>query len=354
MNKVNSVSSGPLTGVLKVRYKMINTILGELYNPDKGVDVFIDFDTFVKSLSKYQKYMNYLPFSGEEGEIQADLMSSFLTTLNHWKNFAKKWGNVRIIGFMNPFKFNKPVVERKHLKSYLIPHENTYDDMRYRQFTYYVSEAVKKVQTILKYVPNMYLLQPDDFDAYMIPNILDDYSKSGRCRIIISGNPLLTGYHNQPNTKVIYTKFKRKENYQLSDPLMIVQSFTKVDDDIMSTFCENKVFYNLLNVIVGDFDRGILGLTQLGITSFAYSLTRGVEKNTIRKDPKSVESTLPVIDPVYHDYVLKSYPLVDIDSHTKMIPESSIQNFKSNMIDLVDIDGLQSLSIDGMNLLELL
>ena len=61
-----------------------------------------------------------------------------------------------------------------------------------------------------------------------------------------------------------------------------------------------------------------------------------------------------MIDKAYHDYVMKSYPLVDIESHSKMIPQSCIQNLKSTMIDLVDIDGLRSLSIDGLNLLELL
>jgi hypothetical protein len=92
----------------------------------------------------------------------------------------------------------------------------------------------------------------------------------------------------------------------------------------------------------------------MGITTFAYTLLRGVEQGKIRNDPKSVESVLPVIDKVYHDYVLSAYPLVDIEQHTQMIPQSSIQNMKSTMIDLVDIDGLRSLSIDGLNLLELL
>lgn len=350
MNK--QVSSGPVSGLLKPRYKIIATILGELYNPERGVDIFIDFDTFIHSLAKYQKYLNYLPFSGNEVEV--DLMSSMLTTLNHWKNFAKKWDNVRVIGIMNDFQF-KTLAERKYLKSYLIPHEHMYQDTKYDQFRYYVSEAVKKVQTILKYVPNMYLLTANEFDSFIIPNVLDDYQKSGRARIIISSGHFMTGYHNQPNTKMIYTKYRFKNGtQQLSDPLSIIQSFTKVDEAIMSTFCENKVFYNLLNIIVGDFERGIVGLTQLGITSFAYDLTRGVEKNKIRSDPKSVESTLPVIDKAYHDYVLKSYPLVDIESHSKMIPQSSIQNLKSTMVDLVDIDGLRSLSIDGLNLLELL
>ena len=102
---MDKVSSGVITGMLKTRYKVISTILGELYNPTKGLDIYLDFDTFVKSLSGYQKYLNYLPFSGNDVEI--DLISSFLTTLNHWKNFAKKWDNVRIIGIMNSLNSEK-------------------------------------------------------------------------------------------------------------------------------------------------------------------------------------------------------------------------------------------------------
>jgi hypothetical protein len=200
----------------------------------------------------------------------------------------------------------------------------------------------------------MYLITCSEFDTLVLPNVLDDYAKSGRSRIIVSGNPLMTGYHMLPNTKVIYVKYKRNGVQQLSDPLMIVQSITKVDDEIVEEFTKNKVFYNLLNVIVGDYDRAILGLTQVGITSSAYNLLRGVEQGKIRNDPKSVESVLPVIDEHYHDYVITNYPLVDIELHTQMVPQSAIQNVKANMIDLVDIDGLRSLSIDGLNLLELL
>lgn len=349
---MNQVSSGPITGTLKARYKIISTILGELYDAPKGVDIFIDFDTFIKSLASYQKYLNYLPFSGPEVEV--DLMSSFLTTLNHWKNFAKKWDHVRIIGIMNSFE-PKNLAERKHLKTYLVPYENKMKNEKLTQFKYYMEEAVKKTQAILKYVPNMYLISSSEFDSLMIPNILDNYEKSGRKRIIITGNSLMTGYHMIPNTKVIYSRFKRNGSQQISDPIQIVQAITKVDeDDVVSEFTKNKVFYNLLNVIVGDFDRAILGLTQIGITTFAYNLLRGVEQGKIRNDPKSVESVLPIIDKVYHDYVIKNYPLVDIESHTKMIPQSAIQNMKADMIDLVDIDGLQKYSIDGLNLLELL
>lgn len=348
---MDKVSSGVITGMLKTRYKVISTILGELYDPVKGLDIYLDFDTFVKSLSGYQKYLNYLPFSGSDVEV--DLISSFLTTLNHWKNFAKKWDNVRIIGMMNSMTSQK-LCERKHLKSYLIPYQHKYQNEKYQQFTYYLSEAVKKTQTILKYVPNMYLITCSEFDTLVLPNVLDNYAKSGRSRIIVSGNPLMTGYHMLPNTKVIYVKYKRNGVQQLSDPLMIVQSITKVDDEIVEEFTKNKVFYNLLNVIVGDYDRAILGLTQLGITSSAYNLLRGVEQGKIRNDPKSVESVLPVIDEHYHDYVITNYPLVDIELHTQMVPQSAIQNVKANMIDLVDIDGLRSLSIDGLNLLELL
>ncbi len=89
---MNKVSVGPISGMLKPKYKVISTHLGELYNPQKGLDIFIDFNSFVHSISRYQKYLNYLPFSGPDVEV--DLISAFLTTLNHWKNFAKKWRKI--------------------------------------------------------------------------------------------------------------------------------------------------------------------------------------------------------------------------------------------------------------------
>lgn len=350
--RMKQVSSGPISGVLKTRYKVASTHLGEVYLPTRGLDIYIDFNTFIHSLAKYRKYQNYLPFAGSEVEI--DLMSSILSTLNHWKNFAKKWDNVRIIGFWNSFEMSERLAERKQLKSYLVPYENCFRGDIYKQFVYYVNQAIERVQTILKYVPNMYLITCSEFDSFVLPNVLDDYEHTNKKRIIITGTPLLTNYHYTLNTRVIYGQYKGQLIHHLADPIMIVQSVTKVNEDIISEFAKNKVFYNLLSTIVGDFDRGIIGLTQLGITSVAYNLLRAVEHGKVPENPKSVESVLPAIDKCFHDYILKSYPLVDIDSHTAMVPQSMIANIKSSMIDLVDIDGLRALSIDGLNLLELL
>ena len=92
----------------------------------------------------------------------------------------------------------------------------------------------------------------------------------------------------------------------------------------------------------------------MGITSFAADLLRSVERSEIPSNPKNIESGLPIIQPGYHDYLRKAYPLVDIESHSRLIPQSMIEKVKSNMIDLFDIDGLSSLSVDGLNLMELL
>ena len=122
----------------------------------------------------------------------------------------------------------------------------------------------------------------------------------------------------------------------------------------MATFVQNKVFYALLNMVVGDSDRGLIGITQLGISTFANDLMRAVERCEVPKDPKTIESILPIINPGFHDYLRKGFPLVDIDSHTKLIPQSMIEKIKSNMIDLYDIDGLRGISVDGFNLIELI
>ena len=351
MIKTNTnVSTGPLTGILKPKYKMISTILGELYDVPNGLDVFIDFNTFIASLAGYAKFLQYMPFA-DGSDIETDLVSSIITTFSHWKNFTRKWDNVRIFGIYNDFEMGR-LCESTQLKSYLIPYQNKFQNDKYKQMVYYFNEASKAVQTILKYVPNMYLIGCKSFDSLVLPNILDDYQS--RKRIVISSSHFMTAYHMEPNTKVIYSRFRRNGPSQLSDPLSIVKSISKVDEDIMDEFTKNKVFYNLLNVIVGDFERGIVGLTQRGITSFGYDLLRGVEKHKIVSDPKSIEACLPVIDSCFHSYVLSSYPLVDISSHTNMIPKSQVEKLKSNMVDLIDIDGLHNITIDGLNLLELL
>lgn len=345
-------SIGPITGLLKPKFSTISAILGEDFSPQNGLDIFIDLNTLVTALSSSAKFMNSLPFS-QENRVEIDIISNLLMIMKHWKDFSRKWENVRLFMIVNDFEMGG-MPEQEILKSYLIPFINKYQQDRFSQFVYYWNESIKRVEIVLKYVPNSYLIHTNRFDSYVIPNLLDDYATSGRYRILITGNPLFTTYSQMNNISVIYRKYKHNGMSQLSDPLMICQSISKIDDDIMKAFITNKVFYNLLNAIIGDYDRGILGLTQIGISNFAMELLRFVEQRKIPENPKSIEAVFPAINKNYHEYLKKSYPLIDIESHCKLIPQSLIEKTKSNMVDLYDIDGLRSYTIEGLNLLELL
>jgi hypothetical protein len=74
----------------------------------------------------------------------------------------------------------------------------------------------------------------------------------------------------------------------------------------------------------------------------------------IPQHPESIESVLPVVNKNYQSYLQKNYPLIDIDTHTKMIPKSMVESMKSMMVDLYDIDGLNKFNINGFSPLELL
>lgn len=349
-NQQKEISCGVLSGQLKSKYRTTQTMLGEGYTPMNGLDIFIDFNTLIKSMSNYQKYMTQMPFMEN---VEKDILSTILSTYLHWKNFTRRWDNVRIFGIVNDFEM-EGLNESSYLKSYLIPYVNKFHQDRFKQLVYYWNEAVKLTETILKYVPGMYFIKCNRFDSYMIPHVIDDYVTNKRDRIIISGDSLMTNYQFYDNTKISYSRYAGKSIAHLSDPMMIVQSMTKINEDIMCEFVKNKVCFNMLNTIVGDFDRGIVGLPQASITSVAYSLLRCMEKREIPTDPKSIESILPAIDKTYHDYIKKSYKLVDIEQHSELVQKSSIEKVKSQMIDLYDIDSLASITINDLNLLELL
>lgn len=344
---MKAYSIGPIAGVcLKPRYSAISTFLGEDFNPINGFDIFLDLNSLVSALSGSKNFLQSLPFSEN---VEADIIANVLSVLKHWKDFGRKYEDVRIFMIVNDFEMGG-LPEQDIIKSYLVPYINKFDQERFAQLNYYWTEAMKKIEVILKYVPKSYLIRCNRLDSYIIPNIVDDYSKNGRFRFIVTSMPLMTMYMLEPNTKVEYSKYK----HQMIDPLMIVQSISNINHDIMATFVQNKVFYALLNMVVGDSDRGLIGITQLGISTFANDLMRAVERGEIPKDPKTIDSVLPIINPGFHDYLRKGFPLVDIDSHTKLIPQSMIEKIKSNMIDLYDIDAFTGISVDGFNLMELL
>ena len=340
-------STGVLSGALKPKYRLINNILGEGFNP-RGLDVFIDLNTLVSSMSTSQKFMSSLPFATD---VEKDIVSTLLFTFKHWKDFTRKYDDVRIFMIANDMEMSL-VDESEISKAYLVPMVNKYRQDRYKKFKEYWSAALAKVSVILKYIPNAYVINCNRFDSFVIPEILSNSSE--RYKIIVSSSSLMTNYTYIPHTFVLYSRYTNQGMTQLTDPIMIVQSISKIDDPIMSTFCQNRVFYNLLNTIIGDYERGIIGLSTMGITSFATDLLRAVERSEIPSNPMNVESVMDVIQPQFHQHVRNSYPLVDITTHASMIKQSNIEKIKATMIDQIDVEGLQSLSIDGLNLLELM
>lgn len=342
---------GILSAQLKPKYKVLNMLLGEGFTAPNGIDVFIDLNSLIKAMTTSKKFLQSLPFSEN---VEKSIVSTILFTIKHWKDYVRKYDNSRIFVIMNDFNM-EGVYESSELKSYLYPYVHKLKSDQFKQMTYYFEESIKRVETIVKYIPNVYVMRCDRFDAYVLPNIIDDYTKNNKLRIIVSNNSLMTNYLYMENCKLVYGTWSKYGIAHLSDPLMIVQKITSIDDDIVNIFTKNKIFYNLLNMIIGDFDRGILGITKLGITPFATSIIRAVEQRKIPEDPKSLDTILPVIDESYHSYLKQVYPLCDIEKHSELIPKSYITQFKSEkMIDLLDIDGLRSISVDGLNLLELL
>lgn len=341
---------GCLTGLLKPKFRVISTALGEDFNPTEGVDFFLDLNTVVSALSTSNKFLTKLPFS--DG-CDMNIISNILGILLHWKKFARNMNDVRYFIIVNDMEISA-LAEKDALKSYLTPFVNKMSGERYKQFVYYWNEAIKRVEIILKYIPSSYFIKCDSFDSYVVPNIMWDYEHTNRHRVIVTGNPFFTNYVYMKNAHIIYSRYNGFKINQLFEPAMIVQSVSKIDEDVMTTFIKNRVFYNILSEIIGDFDRGIIGLTQLGLSTFAADLLRSVERHEVPENPTSIESVLPVIKPNFHDYLRKVYPLVDIPSHTNLIKPSMIEKTKSELVDLYDIDSLSKINIDGLSLLELL
>ena len=341
---------GPIFGMLKPKFRVISTALGEEFNPTEGVDFFFDLNSIVTALANSNKFLSKLPFS--EG-CEMDIISNTLGILLHWKKFARNLTDVRYFIIVNDMQISA-LAEKDAIKNYLTPFVKKMDGERYKQFVYYWNEAIKRIEIILKYVPSAYFVRCDKFDSYVVPNLMWDYEHTNRHRVIVTSNPFFTNYVYMKNAHILYSRYNGYKINQLFEPAMIVQAVSKIDEDVMTTFIKNRVFYNILSEIIGDFDRGIIGLTQLGLSTFAADLLRAVERHEVPENPASVESVLPVLKPTFHDYLRKAYPLVDIPSHTNLLKPSMIEKVKSDLIDLYDIDSLSKIQIEGFSLLELL
>lgn len=344
-------SSGRLSGMVKPKYLIIKSLLGDEFDTSHGVDIFIDLNTFISSMLGSKNYLSSIPFNEN---VEADIVSSIIHIALHWKNFSRQWDDVKIYMIMNDYE-HPTCCEQKQIKSYLHPYKDNVQSSRYDNLRYYMTEAINLTQKVLQFVPNIYLIKCKDFDSLVFPNVIKGYELNNRKRLIVTGNNMFTGYMFETNCRVIYSKCRHNGISQVYDPIMVAKSISKIDDDVISIFIKNKVFYNMLNVIVGDFDRGILGLNGLGISRIAADISRNYDKGLIPDNPKSYNTILDVIDKNFHSYISSAYPLVDLKSHSDMVKQSSIETIKTEqMIDNIDIDGLRQFSIDGVNLLELI
>ena len=276
---------GPLFGMLKPKFRVISTALGEEFNPPEGVDFFFDLNSIVTALANSNKFLSKLPFS--DG-CEMDIISNTLGILLHWKNFARNLTDVRYFIIVNDMDISA-LAEKDAIKNYLTPFVKKMSGERYKQFVYYWNEAIKRVEIILKYVPSAYFVRCDKFDSYVVPNLMWDYEHTNRHRVIVTSNPFFTNYVYMKNAHIIYSRYNGYKINQLFEPAMIVQAVSRIDEDVMTTFIRNRVFYNILSEIIGDFDRGIIGLTQLGLSTFAADLLRAVERHEVPENPTSIE-----------------------------------------------------------------
>ena len=168
-------SIGPLTGQLKPKYKVISMALGETFMPSAyGVDIYIDLNSLLTTMASSRKFMNSLPFATN---VQTDIVSGILQTFKHWKDYARKWHTVKIYMIVNDFNFER-LNEHDVLKSYMLPFKHKFEHENMSQLSYYWNESINMVKTVLDYIPSGYLIKCNEFDSFVLPNILSDNKKN--------------------------------------------------------------------------------------------------------------------------------------------------------------------------------
>ena len=56
---------GRLCAVIKPKYKVISTILGEDFRPTHGLDIFLDLNSVVEATLSSQKYLSSMMFASD-------------------------------------------------------------------------------------------------------------------------------------------------------------------------------------------------------------------------------------------------------------------------------------------------
>ena len=310
--------------------------------PGDNVNVFINLECVLKNLTMQKGLTELINFHKQR--LVIELESAILNLMaNYRAYFRKERCNVKVYFYFTDLSGEEQQM-RIYNKYYRAFYHNRYmENPQFKQMGELLKNIIiPEIKLILLYVPECYLLSSSTFDGSIIPYVVSTFSDSKN--VIISGDVFDTLYLFNPNFAMLY--IKRRFNYfnVCSDIDSTIQSIIKDQSPFDLTIFNSEMYYRLLLSIKGSKIRNIKSAKGFGYGKFISLLKQGIEKDIILRDFESIDSIIQLFPEQYRNDIKNAFQCTSIDIQYQILSDIDIDNIRSQIIDKVDVESLQSLN----------
>lgn len=336
---------GVVAGSLMLKWDLLNS---HVHNhpiniqPGDNVNVFINFESILRNLSMQKGLTNAVNFHKQK--IVIELESAILNLMASYKMyFNKEKCKVKVYFYYTDLGDNtqEMTVYNKYYRTYY--HNRYMQNPQFRAIGEVLHNIIiPEIELILSYVPGCYFLKSKTFDGSVIPQIVSTFSDSKN--VIISGDIFDTLYLFNPNFLTIYIKRRFQHFKVISDIDAAVQSIVKDESPFDLTLFNSEMYYKLLLSIKGSKVRNIRSAKGFGYGKFINLLKNGIEENVVLKDFESIDSIIQLFPENYRNDIKQAFRCTSIDTQFTLLNDTDIAEIKSQIVDKVDVESLESLN----------
>lgn len=299
-------------------------------------------NNFVQAAANFDEVGNYLQ------KFSLSLISNIINLGQHYRLwFVKNGYDAKVFLYWNyplPSKFKNsefiPIYRNTHIDRF------TRDKMDRASILGCLIEAFGALTSFVRYVDDVYLINPYEVESSLVPLILDRevYSKDGvnTLNLLITSSLYEYSYVNY-GFKVINIfagGTNRRQPILIDDKNVIEVMKIKQGNKTVLTVPSN--FVEFIVALLGDTDRNLSKLTGLGLYSIFKLIATALDRRLITDNTKDINMLLSIIRDDMKDIFERNYLCTNLEYQYDRLEPLDIHKIKSCLVDNFDEANLNS------------
>jgi len=337
---------GISAGLLMLKWDLLNRHLAlQPMKIQKGdeVNVFINFESIMNNLTVHKSLASSIAYHKQK--VVIELEAAILNLVAHYRYYFRKDDcKVNIYLYYTDLSKDTPQQMEVYNKYYRDFYFNKYKQVpAFRAMGELLEDIIiPEIELIMSYIPGCYFIKSKSFDSSVIPLAVSRMN-TGK-NIIITADIFDTLYMFNSSFIVLYVKRRFKHFNVTSDIESTVRTIIKDESPFDLSLFNSEMYYRLLIAINGSKIRNIRGTFGFGIGKLTSILKEGIRQGNVLKDFSSIDSIIGLFPEKYRDDMKQAFLCSSIDSQYEMLSEVDIEEIKSQMVDKIDLESVESLN----------